>query len=390
MGQKWHVSEILARLEVQTREQAAELWRRERSPRGRLAALLAAFRPAAAVGSIVFGGTLIAGVVIGAAVLLTRPDDAQVPVASPSPTVPSTPESTPASVAASAVPDGPVAFTVCGETIGYRKLTVAEMQSVFTNVRFGDGVKPGPVDWAMYESDYYWITDPHAVSANIENASLSRGTVTAGSTSVSATPPCLAPDQQQSSAFQELWLYDHRVLGMRASDGILVVAVESRPGSFERVRFPEPALTRSLPPDKNNGAPLFYSLQIVDSTAHAGTGHQLASLGAAASTWEYAGGGKLVFGSVASAKSTPRVNIRVPSDLEFICGGMPSEAHTLRFIPESGFMPDSGPAISVAAAVCSNAWQVAAEVHLEAGSWSIESDGVEYSYTVLPKGGARP
>jgi DNA-binding CsgD family transcriptional regulator len=378
-GAKWHVSEILTRLNVRTREQAAELWRRERSPRRRLAALLAAFRPAAAVGSVVLGGTVIAGVVIGVAVLLARPGDSQVVASSPVPTATATvtPASTETAKASNSFPDGPVAFTVCGETIGYRKLTAAEMQDVFTNKRFGDGLKPGPVYWAMYQSDYYWIAEPHAVSANVENVALSRGTATAGTTSVAESAECLTPDQQQTATFQELWLYDHHVVEMRAEGGTLVVGVESRPGSYERVQFPQPALPRSVPPAKNDPL-LFNAVQIVD-----GTGKLLASLGSGASSWEYSDDGRVVSGSVTSAKLPGELALRAPTDLEFVCGGLPSAARTLTFVP------DDGASFTAPAASCSSPWEVAAEVHLEAGAWRITLDSDAYC-TVLPKDGPRP
>ena len=77
-------------------------------------------------------------------------EPAQFAVVTVTPTTAPAPTPTPGSLPPSIVPDGPVAFRVCGEISGYRKLTPAEMQSVFTNTRFGDGAKPGPFYWAIY------------------------------------------------------------------------------------------------------------------------------------------------------------------------------------------------------------------------------------------------
>src|SRR6185312_15022527 len=188
-GAKWHVTEILTRLQVQTREQAADWWRHEQSVLQRASRFFGLFRPMTALGGIALGGTVLAAVGVGAVVMLMRPGDAP---ASPPPTVPAvaptvvpvapTPTATPSTLVA----DGPVAFTVCSQQSNYRKLTVAEMQDVFTNNRFGDGVKPDPWAWAMYISNYYWIGEPQASSANVENFALSNGTIEGGAPSDAA------------------------------------------------------------------------------------------------------------------------------------------------------------------------------------------------------------
>src|SRR6185437_6415933 len=75
-GAKWHVTEILTRLQVQTREQAADWWRHEQSVQQRASRLFSHFRPITAIGGIALGGTVLAAVGVCAVVILMRPSDA--------------------------------------------------------------------------------------------------------------------------------------------------------------------------------------------------------------------------------------------------------------------------------------------------------------------------
>src|SRR5688500_345814 len=71
-GAKWHVREVLARLGVDSREQAGEYWRRERSLVRRAIAFL---MPAAQVGMskvAVFAGVALVGAAVVAAVAIRR------------------------------------------------------------------------------------------------------------------------------------------------------------------------------------------------------------------------------------------------------------------------------------------------------------------------------
>lgn len=288
-----------------------------------------------------------------------------------------TPQPAALSSAPGIVPDVPVAFKVCREISGYRKLTRAEMQSVFTNRRFGDGTKPGPFYWAIYESDFYWIQEPHAISANVENVALSRGTTTSGTPTNAQADACFRPDGGQYESFQALGLYDHHVVAMRADSGVLTVEVERTPGTWEGVEFPDPAPPRSLPPAKTD--PLtFTGLRIVD-----GAGHVLVSRGAQALVSELDESGKFVSGTLTSYWPLSTLNLRVAAYLEFICGEAPRGAAALTLTPAGGA------SMTVQAAACSGAWEVAARAHLEPGDWTIGVDGDAY-YIVLPKDGPRP
>lgn len=270
----------------------------------------------------------------------------------------------------SIVPDGPVKFAVCAEMTEFRKLRPAEMQDVFTNRRFGDGVKPGPAYWAIYQSNYYWIVEPHANSANVENVALSAGVITGGEAKQAG---CGTPDARQLQNYQALWIYYHRVVAMRADAGVLTVVVEPRPGSREDVQFPDPALPRSMAALKSDG-PSFTGLRVVDTA-----GHVLALRGTGASWWEFDDGGAVVSGRV-SAFGPTTLTLRTAADLELFCargGG------TLTFTSANR------PPLRVDADVCANSWQPVASVHLEPGDWAIVTEGDAY-YTILPLRGPRP
>ena len=86
-GAKWHVSEVISKLGVETREEAAELWRQEHTLRRRFRVPLQALTSATAVkvGSASLGiGSMVALAVgaFGLAASLTRQDDDQ-PQSSP-------------------------------------------------------------------------------------------------------------------------------------------------------------------------------------------------------------------------------------------------------------------------------------------------------------------
>jgi len=75
-GAKWHVREVLARLGVDSREQAAEYWRRERSPVRRTFAFFAPLAQIATSKVAVFAGVaVVAGAVVVGALALRGGDD---------------------------------------------------------------------------------------------------------------------------------------------------------------------------------------------------------------------------------------------------------------------------------------------------------------------------
>ena len=81
-GAKWHVSELLTRLDVDSREELADFWAQETGLRGRLgrfAAALGGLVPVKAAAGVVGGLALLSGV--GVAVLVARQNNAAAPAA---------------------------------------------------------------------------------------------------------------------------------------------------------------------------------------------------------------------------------------------------------------------------------------------------------------------
>jgi DNA-binding CsgD family transcriptional regulator len=117
-GVKWHVREIFDRLDVSSREEAAEWWRRERSVGRRLIAvpMSLGFGGPVAVAAAVGIAILVAVVTIGVVVALRSPAPAEAPPSSVEPALPTeeapatpSPEVTPAATPTTAAPTPPVA-----------------------------------------------------------------------------------------------------------------------------------------------------------------------------------------------------------------------------------------------------------------------------------------
>lgn len=263
----------------------------------------------------------------------------------------------------------PVAFVACGAATGYRKQSPAEMQHVFTNDRFGDGVRVDPFYWAFYQSSFYWIENPHATSDNVVNVAMSAGVLTPdGTTASSQLPICQVPD---SLDYQQLWVYDHHVVAVAADSFILTVQVEPRAGNWEIVELGPPVpLGQGLP---------FRGLRVVD-----GDGQLLVSRTIGDGRWEFDDQGNVVAGDVSSARSPAQLKVRSASDLEFLCGREQSRPSRLTFNNKR-----TGATFSLNARACTGAWDVAATVHLSPGDWTIRAASDAY-YVVLPKDGPRP
>lgn len=78
-GAKWHVSEVMARLDVESRDEAADWWRAEQGLRPRLNRFLRAMIPAAAWAKWSLGAGALATVTVVAVVVLVNWPDSRVP-----------------------------------------------------------------------------------------------------------------------------------------------------------------------------------------------------------------------------------------------------------------------------------------------------------------------
>jgi DNA-binding CsgD family transcriptional regulator len=271
-GAKYHVSEILQKLGVDSREEAAEYWREFNSPRariGRAISLALLLGPMRAV-LIAAAGVLALGAAVTFVVVGSRGsspggtshaiESATTAVA---PTEIATFEATP-----QPPPDGPVAFKTCEVNMEWKRPSLTEMRDVLTDKRFGDGKRPYLIDFALYLSPAYFIGEVHSVSVNKDTVAMSRANDAVGQPPASGTPfarLCGSDEFSQDKDFQSVWLVDHRAVSMRGVAGTLVVEVEPDPHTFQAVNFPDPALLRgqlgprfvSLRVEDKHGRPLF-------------------------------------------------------------------------------------------------------------------------------------
>lgn len=368
-GVKWHVGEILARLDVRSREEAAEWWRREGRTGARARRWIGGLRFVPLAGAGLAGVAIVAATLVIVALQAGGGHSEKVAAAAAATTPATVPSPTP--TLAVFLPDGPLPFRVCSEIDGYRKLTAMEMTDVFHNRRFGDGIRPDPIYWPLFLSDFYWMPEPHAVSANVEVVAFSKGTWTG---TAPPSPDSCGSGGRQGETFQALSMYDHRVLAMEVRNGILKVTVTEARNSFERIEYPEPSLPRG-PIDKS-GTPLVNGLRVVN-----GSGQVLATRGPGPGNWEFRDDGSFVSGFIGAGAPNPQqLELTRAADIELFC---------TRVANAVTFREAKGETKVAWYGACGDAWTPAAEIHLDAGSWAVSVDGDGF-YTLLAKGSPRP
>ncbi len=103
-GAKWHVREILGKLDVTSREEAANYWHQENRPMARLARALAAVTPGGGMFKIIAGAGALAAVTVAVTMVLLALRSAG---ADSSPNPPTFPDATPTGTATPTVPASP-------------------------------------------------------------------------------------------------------------------------------------------------------------------------------------------------------------------------------------------------------------------------------------------
>ncbi len=372
-GAKWHVREILGILGVDSREEAAEYWRRENGLRLRLSRLSRVLIPASGKGLVAASGlgvAVIAGVIV---VLTILPASADPPEG--------TPPATPPAPASSDT----VGFKLCELTTGWQKPAPAAMATVFATPRFLDanGGRLHPALWAMYQSSFYWISIPLANSARIEPASMS-GIATRDPARTQHL--CSSGDFPNSAQYQSLWLLDHRAVSMTRDVDELVVVVKPDLGTFQSVSFPFPTVPDSYPRDKN--APLlFKAIRIQDRDGRLLFRKRLPGAGGEWTT-EYDDTGSLRY-AVSQGQLQGSITVTAPIDVDIVRAG-PTARGKVVLLDNAGaevrgyVIPDGGAA-----------WDVIATVHLDAGTPTLRfeaSDAARESggFVLFPVGSPRP
>ncbi len=373
-GAKWHVREILAKLDVSSREEAAMWWRARERLGPRLHRLTGALFSGS--GWKLAGGAALLCAAGGAAfvlVLLARNGTSDA--------APSTSEISPASVTPAATV-GQVGFALCSLTTDWVKPSPGAMANVFSTPRFtvaGD-VRPTPVLWAMYLSHFYWIPDFRANSAQIEPASMS---------AANARDPAHTQqlDCQQHFSFmpkyQELWLLDHKATAMWKDGTTAVIETVPDPRTYQVIAFPWPPDAEETPitgkePSQFNG------VRVVGPTGQLLFSDEY-DLG---SMTEYDDDGQFVSFSLYGGRTSGTVRLTVPQplSLELYWNG--------RSVPgEVSVLDDAGREVSRTTVADSGFWIPAGTLKLAPGAstFHFELSSSDYGgFTLLPTGSPRP
>lgn len=368
-GAKYHVSEIIAKLGVASREDAAEWWRKRISWRS-VARLLCAPLTAsgwklagAATTLCVFGGLAVA-------LLLLLSGGNEEP-------------SKRGDAAATATADhSSIGFALCSLTTGWTKPSPASMTTVFATPRFtnpaGDG-RPLPSLWAMYLSHFYWIPDYRANSARIEPASMS-----GSSARDPARTQQLGCKQQFSylPKFEELWLLDHKALAMHRDGDIAVIDVAPDPQTYQVAAFPWPPDVQPTPITKTNSA--FNGVRVLGPDGQLLFQEEY-DVG---SSIEYDDAGRFVAAVVFGSRTSSRVRMdsAQPLNIELFWNGQAVDANV-------AVLDDSGQVVSRTAVTSVPFWTPAAAVAIAPGAWTMRIDfgsGNNGGLTLLPAGSPRP
>ncbi|MGH2610551.1 MAG: helix-turn-helix domain-containing protein, partial [Tepidiformaceae bacterium] len=247
-GVKWHVREILSKLDVPSREEAAEVWR----GRGRLSlpgwVAWPGWRIAATTGGV--AAALLAVVVVVLALRGGEPPESEAVGVAPT-----------TSVSVPAILPGHVPFKECRRIENWRLPTIPEMaERVYSNPRFGESGGPYPPLHALYLSPAVYNYFVTANSAQIEPSSFSgiwfRGTGTTEQDSCREF-------SFGRAATQALWLKELEVISLERDGEGIVATVKPSPGLFQVAEFD--ASAAGIVDDKGvETARRFDSLRLVD------------------------------------------------------------------------------------------------------------------------------
>lgn len=135
-----------------------------------------------------------------------------------------------------------VSYRVCARAETWATPTSSEVEGLFTNPRFGDGLRPSPLSYSLYVQDFYWIRSPTAVSANVELVAFSGQTLKANSGNFVrlCDYASLAASAQRGDSFESIWLKGWDVESIERGGDLLSVHVKAAMGVFEDVVFPFP------------------------------------------------------------------------------------------------------------------------------------------------------
>ncbi|HKS92659.1 MAG TPA: helix-turn-helix transcriptional regulator, partial [Tepidiformaceae bacterium] len=207
-GVKWHVREILARLDVDSREEAAAVWRDKQRLPARVGRAARSFAGGIGLKWLVGGAATLA--VVGGALALvvwqTSPGSSHVHAAATAHASTTASAPTTAEDPDAILKNGsPVPFKICAGGDGWTRATTADLTPLFTNRRFGDGKLPYPIYWTIHLANFVYVDAPTAISANVE--------INAFTDAARATPSLCGQAPPFGAIDQELRVFDYRVMG---------------------------------------------------------------------------------------------------------------------------------------------------------------------------------
>lgn len=310
-GVKWHIREILSKLAVSSREEAAAYWSGQRGWRRgarRTIGLLFGLRTGVAVVGMLSIGTLL----VGAWVLSDRADEGEPPGAADLP--PLVAQSTPAPAEAVAPPaatpwgDGQNIPFTCDVSYAARRPTLAEIKAnspLWVRFLAADG-RLFPALFGMSLSSVYYNDQPFANSAQIEPSSFFSSVP-----QPDASTRCTAKPSEHI-----ITLRDYRPISLAATSSGAVLVVEPDPGTRHEVAF-EP---RTSPEPKGGASPA----SLPSLTVEDGSGRVITGWSVHAGQLSEGGRDGLVYARW-PAGSPPQTNLSL--------GGEPQR---LRFLSEGG------------------------------------------------------
>jgi DNA-binding CsgD family transcriptional regulator len=365
-GVKWHIREILSKLDVASREEAAGYWSAQRgwrrAARGarRGVAVLFGLRTGAAVVSVLGIGVVAVGawLILGngsetAAPEPARPDSVAALAATATPGVlPTTPPATPWA-------DGEQIPFTCDASYPARRPTLAEIKARSPLwVRFtGPDGQLAPGLFGMSLSSVYYNSDPFASSARIEPAAFFASIPVSGAVEVRC---------KEEPGEHIIALRDYRPVSLWKSGVGALLLVEADPGTRHEVAF-EP---RTGADPKGGVSPIMLpAVAVLDRAGSAFTGFANYANGA---HWEWSQDGQLLY---ATGPNYTAGSFTVPlgggaQRLRFLAGGPGIDRLDVEALSATGAF-----SVSFALPAGAQAWDDIAVLEIPAGTLAIKVSG---------------
>ncbi len=385
-GVKWHVREILAKLGVESREEAAALWRDQQRLPARVGRVARSFAGGIGLKWIVGGAATlaVAGGVAGLILWQTSPGGSDLQAAPAA-------GSTAGGTIATTSPEDPdaiikhgsaVPFKVCESGDGWTRPTTDDLRSLFTNPRFGDGKLPYPVYWTIHLANFVYVDAPTAISGNIEINAFTNASANVPTQRLCGEPP--APPF--GAVDQEFQVFDYRVTGLLHDGNNLLVEVAPSAGHWESIDFASFVGTGSDP--KHTTVP-FSNVSVIDGQ------HQIfGQVLGPSRMWQQAEDGSFEF---ATAKRGATVPVEVTASTltldVYASSTVGSTTGDEVVVTDTGHA--DAPQI-VPLHMTGSLWEPSATITLAAGSYTLEfrstGNGADTSgsFVVLPSGAPVP